>query len=153
VQRLWISPLAGSSFDLFSNCSTAVICSPSPATMSNISNYDSYIFFFQSSLLDSIEFTNIKGFENTIVGLFLATLSSQMLSRIVLRSGQLLVPVDIFKNSIVHFKEATEWNFKDRSDLLPSMSSIAHAKLSWVFNASMPILDILPGHKLLDTHY
>ena len=63
----------------------------------------SHIFLFLSPVLDSLEFTNIRGFENTIVGPFLATLSSPILRRIVLRSGWM--SVDILKNSIVHFKQ------------------------------------------------
>ena len=62
----------------------------------------SHIFFFLSPLLDSLEFFNIRNFENTIVGPFLATLSSQV-SRIVLRDGRM--PADILKKSIVHFKQ------------------------------------------------
>jgi hypothetical protein len=71
--------------------------------LSNTSISDSHIFFFQSPLLNSIEFINIKGFEKTIVGPFLATLPSQLLSRIVLRSGEL--SVDIFKKFIANFKQ------------------------------------------------
>ena len=49
-----------------------------------------------SPLLDSLELYNISGFENTVVGPFLATLSNspQMLRRIVLNDGQM--SVDIF---------------------------------------------------------
>jgi hypothetical protein len=71
--------------------------------LSNTSISDYHIFFFQSPLLGSIEFIDIKGLEKTIVGPFLTTLPSQLLSRIVLRSGQL--SVDILKRSIVHFKQ------------------------------------------------
>ena len=65
----------------------------------------SYIFLFLSPLLDSLELFNIRGFENTIVGPFLATLSSesQMLSQIILHSGRM--SVDILKNVVVHFKQ------------------------------------------------
>ena len=44
----------------------------------------SNIFLFLSPLLESLELSNMGGFENTVVGPFLATLSSQaqMLSRI-----------------------------------------------------------------------
>ena len=63
---------------------------------------DMSIFLFQSPLLESLELHNISGNENTIVGPFLTTLSSQMLNRIVLNSGRL--SADIFKKSIVHFK-------------------------------------------------
>ena len=67
----------------------------------------SHIFLFQSPLLDSLELTNIEGFEKTIVGPFLATstLSSQMLSNIVLRSASGRISGDIFKKTIVHFKQ------------------------------------------------
>jgi hypothetical protein len=65
----------------------------------------SHIFLFQSPLLDSLELTNIEGFEKTIVGPFLATstLSSQMLTRIVLDTGR--ISVDILKKNIIHFKQ------------------------------------------------
>ena len=81
--------------------------------LSNTSISDSHIFFFQSPFLDSLEFINIKGFENTIVGPFLATISSQaqMISRIVLRSGEL--SVDILRNSVVHFKELRSLELSD----------------------------------------
>ena len=74
--------------------------------LKHASNSDSHIFFFLSPFLDSLEFINIKGFEDTIVGPFLVTLSSQqpqILSRIVLRSGQM--SVGILKKSIVLFKQ------------------------------------------------
>jgi hypothetical protein len=61
------------------------------------------IFLFLSPLLESLELSNIEGLENTIVGPFLATLSSQMLNRIVIRFGRM--SVDILKTSIVHFKQ------------------------------------------------
>jgi hypothetical protein len=60
------------------------------------------IFLFLSPLLDSLELFNIRGFEDTIVGSFLTTLSSPMLSRIVLSAGRM--SVDILKKSLVHFK-------------------------------------------------
>jgi hypothetical protein len=63
----------------------------------------SHIFLFLSPLLDSLTLSNIGGFENTIVGPFLANLSSPMLSRIILRTGRM--SVDIFKKSIVRFKQ------------------------------------------------
>ena len=62
-----------------------------------------YIFLFQSPLLESLEFFHIKDLENTTVGPFLATLSSQTLRRIVLRDGWM--DVDILEKSIVHFKQ------------------------------------------------
>ena len=57
-----------------------------------------HIFLFLSPLLHSLTLDKIRGFENTVVGPFLATLSSspQMLRRIVLRTGRL--SVDIIKN-------------------------------------------------------
>ena len=62
----------------------------------------SHISLFLSPLLESLELNYIGGFEDTIVGPFLATLSSQTLSKIVLRDGQM--SADILKNTIVHFK-------------------------------------------------
>jgi hypothetical protein len=79
--------------------------------LSNSTISDSHIFFFLSPLLDSLELINIKGFESTIVGPFLATLSSQMLSRIVVRSGRM--SVDILKNSFVHFKQLRSLELSD----------------------------------------
>ena len=61
-----------------------------------------HIFLFLSPLLESVELFNINGVEDTVVGSFLATLSSPMLSRIVLRNGEM--SVDVLKRSIVHFK-------------------------------------------------
>ena len=79
------------------------------------SRYSSHAFLscVISPLLDSLELINIRGFENTIVGPFLATLqvSSQMLSRIVLHNGQM--SVDIFKKSIVHFKQLRSLEISD----------------------------------------
>ena len=71
----------------------------------------SHIFLFLSPLLDSLTLFNIRGFENTIVGPFLATLSSQMLSRIVLRSGW--ISVDNFKKIIVRFKQLRSLELSD----------------------------------------
>ena len=93
----------------------------------------SHTFLFLSPLLDSLLLSNIKGFENTIVGPFLATLPSQMLSRIVLYTGQM--SADSFKNSIVHFKhlrpvELLDAVFMSDSDLwevlgtLPSLEDL-----------------------------
>ena len=81
--------------------------------LSNTSISDSHIFFFQSPLLDSLEFIDITGFENTIVGPFLATISSQaqIISRIVLRFGEL--SVDILRNSVVHFKQLRSLELSD----------------------------------------
>ena len=72
---------------------------------------DSQIFLFVSPLLDSLELVNFKGFENTIVAPFLATLSSQMLNRIVLRSG--LIAADVLENSIVHFEQLRSIELSD----------------------------------------
>ena len=71
----------------------------------------SHIFLFQSPLLDSFELINIRGFENAIVGPFLATISPQMLTRIVLRSGRMTV--DILKRYIVHFKQLRSLELSD----------------------------------------
>jgi hypothetical protein len=73
----------------------------------------SHIFLFLSPLLDSLELhgtpSYLQGFDNAIVGPFLATLSNspQMLSRIVLRlpSCNDRMSVDVLKKSIVHFKQ------------------------------------------------
>ena len=64
-----------------------------------------HIFLFMSPLLDSPELYNITGLENTVVGPFMATLSSspQMLRRIVLNDGQM--SVDILQKYFVHFKQ------------------------------------------------
>ena len=64
---------------------------------------ESYIFLFLSPVLDTLELFDIAGSENTIVGPFLATLPSQMLTQIVLHSGR--ISADIFKKSIVHLKQ------------------------------------------------
>ena len=61
------------------------------------------LFLFVSPLLYSLEFYNIKGIEKTIVGPFLATLSFQMLSRIVLHNRQM--SADILKKFFVHSKQ------------------------------------------------
>ena len=73
----------------------------------------SHIFLFISPLLDSITLHDIGGFENTIVGPFLATLqaSSPMLRRIVLNSGQM--SVDTLKKSIPHFKQLRSLELSD----------------------------------------
>ena len=71
----------------------------------------SHIFLFLSPLLDSFELHDIRGFENTIVGPFLATLSSQILSRIVLHNGRMTT--DNFKQSIVHFKQLRSLELSD----------------------------------------
>ena len=95
----------------------------------------SHIFLFLSPMLFSVALFNIRGFENTIVGPFLASLSSEcpMLCQIALRNGQL--PVEIFKKSIVHFKQLQSLVLSDAvfmSDFtllevlgtLPSLSTI-----------------------------
>ena len=69
-------------------------------------SFGSHVFLFLSPLLDSLEFRDDsgRGFEHTAAGSFLATLSRspQMLRRIVL-SGRM--PVEIFKNYFIHFKQ------------------------------------------------
>ena len=69
------------------------------------------IFFFLSPFLQSLELFNIEGFENTIVKPFLAALSSQMLSRVVLRDGNMLA--DTLKESIVRFKQLRSLELSD----------------------------------------
>ena len=61
-----------------------------------------HIFLFLSPLLESLELSSISGFENAIIGPFLATLSSLMLRRISL-TGEM--SVDILKKNLVHFKQ------------------------------------------------
>ena len=68
----------------------------------NKMSYFQIFLHLVSPLLDSLELSDIKDVENTIVGPFLASLSSQMLRRIVLTNGKL--SGDILKKSIVHFK-------------------------------------------------
>ena len=65
----------------------------------------SHIFLLLSPLLDSLSLSNIGGFENTVVGPFLASLSSspQMLSQIALYAGE--ISADILKKSFVYFKQ------------------------------------------------
>ena len=74
-------------------------------------NFISHIFLFLSPLLDSLELFNIGGFENNIVGPFLATLSSQMLTRIVLHTGRM--SADVLKNFIVHSKQLRSLDLTD----------------------------------------
>ena len=96
------------------------------------------IFLFLSPLLDSLELFNIRGLENTVVGSFLATLSSPMLSRIVLRAGEM--SVDILKESIFRFKQLRSLELLDAiymSDLsllevLGTLPSLENLKLRTV---------------------
>ena len=74
-------------------------------------NFISHIFLFLSPLLHSLELFNIGGFENNIVGPFLATLSSQMLTRIVLHTGRM--SADVLKNFIVHSKQLRSLDLTD----------------------------------------
>ena len=106
----------------------------------------SYIFLFQSPFLYSLKLFNISGFENTIAGPFLATLSSesQMLSRIVLNSGQL--SVDIFRKSIVHFRQLRSLELLDAVSMsdfalweaLGTLPSLANFTLKALDPASYP---------------
>ena len=82
-------------------------------TLRNKPISNAHIFFFLSPLLDSISLDNIEGFENSVVGPFLAGLSesAQMLSRIVLRNGEM--SVDTVKTSIVHFKQLRSLELSD----------------------------------------
>ena len=68
-------------------------------------------FLFLSSPLESLEFHHIRGFEDTIVGPFLASLSSQTLSHIVFCDGQM--SADILIKSIVHFKHLRSLELSD----------------------------------------
>ena len=73
----------------------------------------SHIFLFQSPLLDSLSLSNIRGFENTVVEPFLASLSNshQIIRRIVLKSGQM--SGEILKKSFVHFKQLRSLQLSD----------------------------------------
>ena len=103
----------------------------------------SHIFFFTSPLLDSLELFNIRGSENTIVGLLLATLSSQV-SRIVLHTGRM--SADILKKSIVHFKELRSLELLDAVlisdfalwEVLGTLPSLANLTLTVSDPASHP---------------
>ena len=66
----------------------------------------SHIFLHLSPLLDSLTLDNIGGFENTVVGPFLATLSSspQMVRRIVLNTTEQM-SVEVLKKSFIQFKQ------------------------------------------------
>ena len=73
----------------------------------------SYIFLCPSPLLDSLQLYHFSGFEDSVVGPFLTTLSSfpQMLTRIVLCDGR--ISVDILKKSLVHFKQLRSLELSD----------------------------------------
>ena len=73
----------------------------------------SHIFLFLSPLLESLELYGICSEENTIIGPFLATLSSQMLNRIVLSCNTARMSADILKRSIVHFKHLRSLELSD----------------------------------------
>jgi hypothetical protein len=62
-----------------------------------------HISLFLSPLLESLQLYSINGFENAIIGPFLANLSSQMLQTIILDTGR--ISVDILKKTFVHFKQ------------------------------------------------
>ena len=98
-----------------------------------------FLFLFLSPLLESLELSNIGGIENTIVGPFLANLSSPMLNRIVLNSG--LVSADILKISFVHFKllrslELTVKGDFDIWEVLGTLPSLADLTLKAIDPAS-----------------
>ena len=105
----------------------------------------SHIFLFLSPLLDSLELYNIKGFENTIIGPFLATLSSKTLSRIILDTGRM--SADILKKSIVHFKQLRSLVLRDAVfmsdfslwEVLGTLPSLAKLTLTAIDPASHPM--------------
>ena len=111
-----------------------------------ISKNSDIFLFLLSPLLDSLEFGNIKGFESTIVGPFLATLSSspQILRTIILNSGRM--PVDILKESIVHFKQLRYLDLSVENfmsdfvlwEVLGTLPSLAHLTLKAIDPASHP---------------
>ena len=106
----------------------------------------SYIFLFLSPLLDSLELCNIGGFENTIVAPFLVTLASesQMLSQLVLQSGQ--ISVDILEKSVVHFTHLRSLKLLDAVfmgdfvllEVLGALPSLANLTLKATDPASHP---------------
>jgi hypothetical protein len=69
-----------------------------------------HIFLFLSPLLESLELIDINGVEHTLVGPFLATLSSQM-RQIILHNGQM--SADNLKSSVVHFKQLRSLELSD----------------------------------------
>ena len=113
-------------------------------------NYDlgnrsiSYIFLFLSPLLESLVLSNIRGFENIIVGPFLAAISSQMLSKIVLQNGRM--SADILKKSIAHFKHLRSAELSDAVimsdfglwEVLGTLPSLKNLTLKAVDPASHP---------------
>ena len=70
-----------------------------------------HIFLFLSPLLNSLEFININEIEHTIIGPFLATLSSQILHRIILRNGKM--SANILESSIIHLKQLRSLELSD----------------------------------------
>ena len=104
----------------------------------------SHLFLFLSPSLESLELTNIAGFENTLVEPFLATLSSPMLNRIVLRTGQM--PVDSFKDSIAQFKQLRSLELSDAilmndfvlREVLGTLPSLVNLTLKVVHPAYVP---------------
>ena len=106
----------------------------------------SHIFLFLSPLLDSLALYDIKSFENTIVGPFLATHSSRLLSKIVLSDGQM--SADTLKRSIVHFKHLRSLELLDAVfmndyalwEVLGTLPSLADLTLEANDPASHPTL-------------
>ena len=104
----------------------------------------SHIFLFLSPLLDSLELSNIRGFERIIVGPFLAALSSQMLSKIVLQNGRM--SADILKKSIAHFEHLRSVELSDAVfmsdfglwEVLGTLPSLKNLTLRAVDPASHP---------------
>ena len=118
--------------------------------LANRSIPPSHIFLFLSPLLHSLTLHNFGGIENTIVVpflTFLATLSSQTLSRIVLRSGR--ISGDSLKNSIVHFKQLRFLELSDAVfmsdftlwEVLGTLPSLADMTLKATDPASYPTYD------------
>ena len=112
--------------------------------LGNTRNSRIFLSSFISPLLDSLELVNFGGFEDGIVATFLATLTSQMISRIILHNGQM--SVDIFKESIVHFKHLRSLELSDAVfmsdfvlwEVLGTLPSLANFTLKAFDPASHP---------------
>jgi hypothetical protein len=104
-----------------------------------------HISLFQSPLLESLELRSFRGFENTIVGPFLASLPSQLVRRIVLNNGQ--ISGDIFKKSFVHFKQLRSLELAvfmsdfTLLEVLGTLPSLADLTLKAIDPASHPAHD------------
>ena len=105
------------------------------------------IFLFLSPLLESLEFTNIRYNEHTIVEPFLAKLSSQMLRRIVFRNGEM--SPNFFKKTVVHFKQLRSLELSDAVsmsdftlwEIIGALPSLSNLTLKATDSATHPARD------------